>query len=292
LDRLSIYRVEIELTNYCNLECPLCLRNTHYNLDKKIIQRDYDELISQLESFSNLKYVTLAGAISEPASYDRLFDLIDYLVQRDIEISLFINGDLRNDVWYKKLGIKFQKARGHIYFTICGSTQKLHEKYRVGSNLENVLRRTEIVKKYSVGKEILTYIVFDYNQNDFKKNYKKYSKMFNTHFFYTLPFQEHFEYPEIPGIHLPKNLRNAYKLLDRYDDDIECPSLKYGFRMIDYKGRVNLCSLEKLFENEHCWECSKKNQKILRENKIYRISEGEDEESEEELYIGRSNEDF
>jgi len=292
MDKSSIYRVEIELTNYCNLKCPLCLRNTHYNIGKKIIQRDYNDLISQIESFPNLKYVTLAGAISEPSSYDRLFELIDYLVQRDIEISLFINGDLRNDIWYKKLGIKFQKARGHVYFTICGSTQALHEKYRIGSNLENVLRRTEIVKKYSLGKEILTYIVFDYNQNDFKKNYKKYSKMFNTHFFYTLPFQEHFEYPEIPGIHLPKNLQTAYNLLDRNDRNIDCPSLKYGFRMIDYKGGVNLCSLEKLFEKDHCWECSRKNQKILKENKIYRISEGEDEESEEELYIGKLNENI
>ncbi len=289
MDKSSIYRVEIELTNYCNLACPLCLRETHPVLKggSKTIQRNFEDLIYQLEEFPNLKYVTLAGAISEPASYDKLFDLIDYLAKRNIEISLFINGDLRNDVWYKKLGIKFQKVKGHIYFTICGSTQKLHEKYRVGSNLENVLRRTEIIKKYSLGKEILTYIIFDYNQKDFEKNYKKYKRKFNTHFFYTLPFQEHFKNPNIPGIHLPKELQIQYDKLNRNDKDIDCPSLRYGFRMIDYRGNISLCSLNNIYGDSHCWECSKNNEKILRENKIYRISEGEDDISEEELYVNK-----
>ena len=284
----EIIRLELELTNYCNLKCPLCLRNTHPELkgNSKIEQRDFEDLINQLDSFPKLKYVTLAGAISEPASYDRLFDLLDYLAKRKIEVSLFINGDLRNDVWYKKLAIKFQKLEGHIYFTICGSTQELHEKYRIGSDLETVLRRVEIVKKYS-RKEILTYIIFDYNQEDFNKNYKKYQKKFNTHFFYTLPFQEHFNSPNIPGIHLPKNLQDVYKKLDRLDDNIDCPSLRYGFRMIDFKGNVNLCSLEKIYGDSHCWECSVNNSKILRESKIYRIAEGEDEESEEELYVNK-----
>ena len=89
--------------------------------------RPLDEVIAQLESYPNLEFLSIAGPISEPTSYPWLPELISYINTRDIEISLYINGDTRNDQYYRTLGVLFRNRKGYIYFTMCGSTQELHE---------------------------------------------------------------------------------------------------------------------------------------------------------------------
>ena len=61
----EIIRIEIELTSTCNLKCPLCIRSIT-DLPKSNQYREIEEIKSDLEKYVNLKYVTIAGAISEP----------------------------------------------------------------------------------------------------------------------------------------------------------------------------------------------------------------------------------
>lgn len=281
LSTSEIERIELELTNTCNLKCPLCIREIRPELKNKHKHRPLEEIIKQLDTYENLKYITIAGPTSEPTLYPDLFNLIKYLITRDIEISLFINGDTHDELYYKKLGIVFMKAKGHIYFTICGSTQELHSRYRVGSDLETVLSNLDIIKRYT-RKEVLTWIVFNYNQQDFKDNYHKFDDYF-TEYFYTLPMDEHFQ---LNGdIHLPEELRRIYNQIDRTETDIECPAISYKFALISVDGEVNPCSLYRMYGDKHCFECSASNNKLLRENKIYNIAEPESETSEVELRL-------
>jgi len=274
LSTSDILRIEIELTTVCNLKCPLCIRETFPQPQKKF--RKLDEIISQLDQYTELKYLTIAGAISEPTTYPHLFELIQYLKLRDIEISLYINGDTHSDMYYKKLGVIFREAKGNIYFTICGSTQEIHEKYRVGSSLEKVIRRLGIIKDYTGGKEVLTWIVFNYNQIDFNENRHKYEKKYHTEFFHTLPVAENFELDI--DIHLPDEMSKGYKdNIDRSDYEGACPAYEYRFIEIDTSGDVYPCSLYKLFGEEKCFECSTKNAEYLRKNKIFKVAEPEND---------------
>lgn len=280
----EIIRIELELTSTCNLKCPLCIREIVGGWDKNQY-RTLGEIQSQLDSYSNLKYVTIAGAICEPTTYPELFDLIGYLRRRDIEISLYINGDTRTDIYYVKLAMIFRECKGNIYFTICGSTQELHEQYRVNSNLAKVLHNLDIVNRYSNNKGILTWIVFNYNEEDFLKNYQKFKEKYNTEYFYTLPMAEHFQLEQ--KIHLPLKLQKIYQEnINRHDfENIKCPANKNRFIQITYDGQVNPCSLYRLYGEQHCWECSSKNLVVLRNNKIFNVAEPESEDSEVELRL-------
>jgi hypothetical protein len=40
-----------------------------------------------------------------------------------------------------------------------------------------------------------------------------------------------------------------------------------------------------MYGDKHCWECSAGNSKVLKDNKIYKVAEAEDEYSETELRI-------
>lgn len=252
--------------------------------DTNIKFRSYDEIVNQIDEYKNLEFVTIAGTISEPTLYPDLFDIIRYLIKRGVEISLFINGDTHTDTYYKKLGVIFRQARGSIYFTICGSTQELHERYRVNSNLKKVLNRLDIIEKYSK-KGILTWLIFNYNENDFNKNYKTFQQKYNTEFFHTLPVQEHFNIDI--NIHLIDNLHKIYNNnMDTKDfDNIQCPAINYKFELVDFNGKSSPCILFQLYGDKHCYECSQKNAKMLRDNKIYHIAEPEDSFSEVNLRI-------
>jgi MoaA/NifB/PqqE/SkfB family radical SAM enzyme len=282
-DADQIERLELELTSICNLKCPLCIRSL---ID--LPEHDYrplDEILNQLDSYKSLKFVTIAGAIAEPTSHPNLLDIIKYLKKRNIEISLYINGDTRTDSYYTKLGVLFRNSNSNVYFTMCGSTQELHEKYRVNSKLERVLRRLNIVNRYSGNRGILTWIVFNYNQQDFEENYQNFKNKYRTEFFYTLPMDEHFD---LKGdIRLPDNLHKIYKEnVDRTDfADVECPANKNNFVQVTYDGKVYPCSLYRLYGEKHCFECSSKNLNILRNNKIFNVAEPESEDSEINLRL-------
>ena len=279
----DIVRLELELTSFCNLKCPLCVRQV-LDVPDKNQYRPVEEIIAQLDSYPNLKYVTIAGAIAEPTAYPNLIDVIIYLRKRNVEISLYINGDTRTDAYYMKLGIIFRECLGNIYFTICGSTQELHEQYRVNSNLDRVLRRLDIINRYSNNKGILTWIVFNYNEQDFEENYQRFKDKYRTEFFHSIPMAEHFNLST--KIRLPDKLNKIYmEQVDRTDFNVVCPANKSNFVQITYDGKVNPCSLYRYYGESHCFECSTKNLNTLRTNKIFNVAEPETEYSELPLRI-------
>jgi MoaA/NifB/PqqE/SkfB family radical SAM enzyme len=274
----NIERIELELTSTCNLKCPLCIRTIQGKPEGDRF-RSLNCIISQLDDYTNLKFITIAGSIAEPTLYPDLFGLLKYLRSRNIEISLYINGDTRNDTYYKKLGVMFRSCIGHVYLTMCGSTQELHEKYRVGSKLDRVLSRLDIINSFSGNKGILTWIVFNYNYDDFQLNYQKFKSKYNTEFFFTLPMQEHFELDS--DIHLPEAQHLAYQSIDKNDfNNIHCLANKHNFVQIAYDGKVVPCSLYRYYGETRCFECSAKNFNTLRSHSIYNVAEPESETSE------------
>ena len=52
---------EIELTNLCNAKCPLCYRNNKDYIAKAPYQRPLNEVINQLDLFTNLESIKLVG---------------------------------------------------------------------------------------------------------------------------------------------------------------------------------------------------------------------------------------
>jgi MoaA/NifB/PqqE/SkfB family radical SAM enzyme len=159
---------EIDLTTSCNLKCPLCTRNYHHaqhTIDKKYKNgRNLSDIIQQLDTFPNLNRCMLAGAISEPTLYKDLFGFIEYLNDRNIIIEMYTNGDTHDDDYWFELG-NIMKSVDAVHFTICGSTQELHEKYRVNSNLSNILSHSKSLRR-SNPIDFCQYIVFNYNEED------------------------------------------------------------------------------------------------------------------------------
>lgn len=160
---------ELELTNLCNAKCPLCYRNNKDYIAKSPYQRPLKDVIEQLDLFTNLESIKLVGTISEPTLYKDFFPLIDYLNYRDLEIEICTNGDTNSPEWWHELG-KQLKAKDKVYFTICGSTQELHEVYRKGTKLQNILNNAAAFRSGSNNKNDYAQLIrFNYNDKDFNE---------------------------------------------------------------------------------------------------------------------------
>lgn len=159
---------EIDLTTSCNLRCPLCTRN--YQHAQHLIKPEFsagrplNEITSQLDTFPNLRLCQLAGAISEPTLYKDLFGFIKYLKSRDIYIEMYTNASVHDEKYWEELASLFAPT-DQIHFTICGSTQELHEKYRIGSNLQKVLDNAAAVRRVNPI-DYGQFIRFEYNKDD------------------------------------------------------------------------------------------------------------------------------
>lgn len=187
---------ELELTNLCNAKCPLCYRNNKDYISKVPYQRPLNEVIDQLNLFTNLESIKLVGTISEPTLYKDFFPLINYLNLRNIEIEICTNGDTHQPSWWGELG-KLLKKDDKVFFTICGSTQALHEVYRKGTKLQNILDNASTLRKFSKYKNDYAQLIrFNYNDDDFNgleiiKTVSNFSNLYWTETFLALPKEQY-----------------------------------------------------------------------------------------------------
>jgi organic radical activating enzyme len=161
-----VEEIEMDLVGLCNLSCPLCTRNyAHANhmLTKNV--RHIDEIIKQLDEYTNLQRFFIAGAVSEPTMYKYFLEFIQYLNSRNIYYEIFTNGNTHKPDWWEKLG-QLVPEKCMCAFTICGSNQQMHEKYRVGSDLQEILDHAAAFRKNNKRNDWIQTIRFEYNQDD------------------------------------------------------------------------------------------------------------------------------
>ena len=255
--------IELELTTTCNAKCSLCARN-YNNFKTKYPEtktRDLSEIIKQLELFTNLKIVRLVGSISEPTLYPYFFELISYLNVRKILIEICTNGDTNNHEWWKKLG-NILKHEDKVYFTICGSTQEIHEIYRINTNLKNILLNAEFLRSEK-NIDYAQCIMFKYNEDDLKSDkFKELIKCFsNIYFTETYLKSNNSKYKNqinIEQVGPPTHREKLYNLFKKLSfkemtkiDDYNCMSLQNKSLQIDINGKIFPCYL--YLENNITW---------------------------------------
>lgn len=301
LKKEDILEVELELTGTCNLDCPLCTRNyenAQHLVSKNV--RPLSEITQRLDGFPNLKNICLAGAISEPTMYKDIVGLVQYLVGRKIEIELYTNANTRKPEWWEEFGKLFAPT-DRIYFTVCGSTQELHEKYRVGSDLQQVLDHAAAFRKSGKCNDYIQHILFEYNAEDFKSEAMQaiIAQFSNTFLINSLPYQERFKIIKDEGtpIKMYGKLGEKYEVirnnaLRRHASgqicNMKCKSFETKFVSIDQYGVIHPCFLYRMynkdvpfdhedyteimkFKYDFCYECESLTTTMLERNGLERM---------------------
>ena len=279
----QIEEIEIELASQCNLKCPLCLSQN--KLYKQVRQtKSADEWKSKLDQFPNVKHISIAGFSTEPTLYPQLIEIVDYLKNRNIAIELYTNGNTHDEQWWKELALHFKKD-DKIIFTVCGSTQELHAKYRVGSDLNQLIANVKAFKNTACN-DWIKILKFKYNHDDISNIVKLVSFASHIIITETVPFNERFFlHKENDGLSLPIDKKFYYNLCikTKRQSQIECRSFVDKFINIDSQLDVYPCFLYKMYANNNfnldyadilaykhdfCYECEKNIKQLLAQYKI------------------------
>jgi hypothetical protein len=287
----EVLEVEVELTGTCNLDCPLCTRSYEHGqhvVGKNI--RPVEDIIAQLDEFTSLKSMCIAGMVSEPTMYKDFDKFIQYVVGRNISVELYVNGNTRNPAWWRDLGGMLHPS-DRVIFTVCGSTQELHEQYRVGSSLEQVLLHAAEYRKGGMGNDWVQHIRFEYNAADRETAAMQqiFNQFSNVLLIDSLPYQERFNIiPTQTPIKMAGRLGDKYRIiqknaLDRFHKrtpcKMQCKSFNSRSVFIDQYGGIHACVLYRLhskksfdhtdysdilaFNNEFCYECESLTTNVL-----------------------------
>lgn len=249
--------LELELTTLCNAQCQLCYRNytaykDHYPENQV---RPLADVLAQLDTFPDLEWIRLVGTISEPTLYKNFFDLVKYIKQRGIKIEICTNGDTRNPDWWAELATYMQDD-DRVYFTICGSTQELHEVYRKNTKLVRILANARAFRS-SNKNDYAQCIRFAYNSDDFdgdafKNMVSEFSNVYWTETFLLKDLDNYVDKTD-----LNKLRPNDHKIADyihmdkfanaKFNSPVKgrawCMSWEHKSQQVDIDGKVYPCYL-------------------------------------------------
>jgi MoaA/NifB/PqqE/SkfB family radical SAM enzyme len=253
----KVIDLELELTTLCNAHCQLCYRNyttfkEHYP-ETKI--RPLKEVLDQLDTFPDLEWIRLVGTISEPTLYKEFFGLVKYIKSRNINIEICTNGDTNTPSWWKELST-YMNSSDKVYFSICGSTQELHEVYRRNTKLSRILENAAAFRSENKN-DYAQCIRFSYNHEDFESDqFKDLVSVFsNVYWTETFLLKEESNY--VDKIHLKKLAPNPKKIADyeqmdkfaraKFSSPIKgkayCMSWENKSQQVDIDGKVYPCYL-------------------------------------------------
>ena len=173
----TIEIIDIELTSYCNIKCPGCLRQQSAAVSP-LLNTEFIKLKRltkwlTLKNFPNIKFIIFCGSVDEPTSHPEFFDIIDYCKLLNVHIAIATNGSIRTETWWGRLGNKLKKSSHSVKFGIDG-LNGISEKYRVGSSYSKVQQNYRAFIAAG-GKATWQFIVFDWNKHQLKEA-EEYSK--------------------------------------------------------------------------------------------------------------------
>ncbi|MCX6902401.1 MAG: radical SAM protein [Verrucomicrobia bacterium] len=124
----------VELTNGCNLDCPLCSTGSGFNKKPKGMMKleDFKRFMDQVSPL--VDSVIFSGS-GEPLLHPQFFEFVAYAVKEKGKMATCLSNGTRLTKPYEIVRSRLTK----IQVDVNGLTQEQHATYRVGSDLEKVL---------------------------------------------------------------------------------------------------------------------------------------------------------
>ncbi len=164
--------INFEISNYCNLKCPLCSREVstdkHPNLITEInnVQIEY-EIFEEIV-FSNYSYFKncvckFCGEYGDPLTHKQIDDFIELSSKCFKDVLIFTNGSIKKSSWYKH---QMQKNSNlHLHFGIDGTTNDVNNLYRTGSNIKKVFNNLRSATEIDSNRVHWDFTIFKWNEH-------------------------------------------------------------------------------------------------------------------------------
>lgn len=133
--------LDIEITNACNLRCPMCFRRVMKDEEGFMDFDLYKKLVDEGEKYG-LSSINLAWR-GEPLLHPKIFDMIQYAKEHGVvEIRINTNGTLLNEDRIKKL---IKSGIDKVIFSVDGVTKDTYNRIRIGADFDKVIENIKEV---------------------------------------------------------------------------------------------------------------------------------------------------
>ncbi|MFH1314433.1 MAG: radical SAM protein [Candidatus Eisenbacteria bacterium] len=166
------YSALIEVTNICNLECPLCptgertLNRKPENMSFETFTKIIDEIAPYCVEVNLTNY-------GEPLLNKEIFDMVYYAKQRNLRVIMGTNAHFLKDDHSRRALL--MSGLDEIYFSLDGAEQRTYEMYRRRGDfslvVDNVKKMVELKRKLRVASPLieLQFLVMKHNEGDIEK---------------------------------------------------------------------------------------------------------------------------
>ena len=170
-DSHAKYKIHWELTNLCNLKCPMCPRTDAENFCRPVkALRKAQFFLEDVKQYlpdrflRKLRRIDFCGNFGDPCMPKDFYKICEYLIKAyGIKITVSTNGSMKNPSWWKEVGKLFADAACHIDFHIDGLEDTNHL-YRIGANWHKIMSNIAAFISGG-GRANWVYILFKHNQH-------------------------------------------------------------------------------------------------------------------------------
>jgi MoaA/NifB/PqqE/SkfB family radical SAM enzyme len=186
------YKIHWELTDICNLKCPMCPRTdiSQYCQPVKEVEKT-QFFLGDVEKFfpdkflKKIKRIDFCGNYGDPCMAQDCYEICELLVKKyQITIMASTNGSMRNPSWWKKLGELLAGTDSWFEFHIDGLRDTNHL-YRIGANWDKVMANVKAFIDAGARAD-WHYILFNHNQHQVDEAHALANDMGFNHFVPTL----------------------------------------------------------------------------------------------------------
>ena len=169
MEKYNCNFIKIDVTNTCNLSCPLCPNS--YRRNKQNIPNKNISLPEFCNFINEIKIPPKGmgfGVNNEPLLNKDIFNMISFVNKKGITSTLFSNFTLSNTFSIEDIvnsGIKY------ICIGLDGIDQQSYSKYRIGGNFDTVINSIKQIQEYKKQHNLefpkikIIFIVFKHNEN-------------------------------------------------------------------------------------------------------------------------------
>ncbi len=131
----AIARVNIEVTNICNLSCRTCMRNTWSEPEGQMRMETFERILAGIKRMSP-KPMVFFGGFGEPLSHPNIIEMLSAVKQTGARLEMITNGTLLNEETARALvGIRLDR----LWVSLDGASPDCYADVRLGAALPQVL---------------------------------------------------------------------------------------------------------------------------------------------------------